>query len=96
MGSASYHRRFVKDFAKFTLPLANLTKSAVKIVWDDKCQEAFDLIKKKLTTTLILATPDWNKEFMYIVTHLTKQLEVFWLGTFRELKILLFTTPTDY
>lgn len=63
MGSASYYRRFVKDFAKITSPLANLTKSSVKLVWDDKCQAAFDLIKQKLITTPTLITLDWNEEF---------------------------------
>jgi len=27
------------------------------------CQEAFELIKSKLTKTPILITPNWNKEF---------------------------------
>ena len=38
-------------------------KERVKFVWDDKCEEAFQTLKARLTTTPVLATPDSNKPF---------------------------------
>jgi len=58
MGTTSYHRHFVQNFAHIIQPLVNLTKSTIKYIWDEKCQQAFELIKEKLTKTPILVTLD--------------------------------------
>ena len=31
--------------------------------FDEKCSTAFQTLKDKLTTTLVMITPDWSKEF---------------------------------
>ena len=43
--------------------MTELLKKGVKFVWDDKCEEAFQTLKARLTTALVLATPDSTKPF---------------------------------
>lgn len=60
LGMASYYRRFVKDFAKIAQPLHKLTGKGTPFQWDEKCQEAFDELKKRLISAPILAMPDFG------------------------------------
>ena len=57
MGLASYYRSFVPNFSARAASIFALTKTRVPFVWDACCQEAFDLLKERLTTALVLATP---------------------------------------
>ena len=57
IGLASYYRRFVEDFATIAEPLHNLTKKYARFQWTSKCQEAFDGLKQRLTTTPVLGYP---------------------------------------
>ena len=43
--------------------MTELLKKGVKFVWDDKCEEAFQTLKARLTTAPVLATPDSTKPF---------------------------------
>jgi hypothetical protein len=40
------------------VPLTNLTKKSHPWVWTGRCQDAFELLKQKLTEALLLRTPD--------------------------------------
>ena len=60
---AGYYRRFIPDFSRIAKPMTELLKKGVKFVWDDKCEEAFQTFKARLTTVLVLATPDSTKPF---------------------------------
>ena len=62
IGLASYYRRFIKDFAELAKPLHRLTSNQ-KLVWNEKAEEAFIVLKRKLTSTPILAFPNFEKEF---------------------------------
>ena len=57
IGLASYYRRFVEDFATIAEPLHNLTKKYARFQWTSECQEAFDGLKQRLTTTPVLGYP---------------------------------------
>ena len=46
------------------LPLHSLTRKSAEFQWTDECQVAFDLLKDKLTTTPILAFPNFDLPFM--------------------------------
>ncbi|XP_044739997.1 uncharacterized protein LOC123301324 [Chrysoperla carnea] len=55
IGTASYYRRFIKNFATTAAPLHNLTKKEQKFIWDTYCENAFRELKGKLISALILA-----------------------------------------
>ncbi|KAK1626523.1 hypothetical protein QYE76_000838 [Lolium multiflorum] len=63
LGHAGFYRRFIKDFSKISKPLTNLLQKDVPFVFDDDCKEAFDTLKKALTTAPIVEPPDWNLPF---------------------------------
>lgn len=64
---ANYYRKFVKDFAKITRPLTQLTRKNVDFIWSHECEVAFQTLRKSLLSTPILKYPDFNKEFKLIV-----------------------------
>ena len=64
LGITSYYRRFVKDFARIAAPLYRLTEEGKAWNWTDECQEAFELLKRKLISPPILAFPDFNLTFV--------------------------------
>jgi hypothetical protein len=60
---AWFYRRFVKDFGSIASPLNELTKKDVPFVWGDAQQEAFMILKDKLTHAPLLLLQDLNKMF---------------------------------
>ena len=75
LGLASYYRRFIKDFAKIAAPLHAITGGSKKKGsqksgkafgdgWDQKCTDAFDELKSKLTSTPVLGYPDFELPFI--------------------------------
>ena len=58
LGLAGYYRRFIEDFSRLAAPLTRLTRKEVKLDWDDRCEEAFQELKKRLTLAPILIVPD--------------------------------------
>jgi len=63
LGHAGFYRRFIKDFSKIALPLSNLLQKDVGFDFDERCREAFDCLKKALTTTPIIQPPNWTLPF---------------------------------
>ncbi|WVZ70669.1 hypothetical protein U9M48_019312 [Paspalum notatum var. saurae] len=63
LGLAGYYRRFIKDFSKTANPMTSLTKKNAKYVWSPNCEEAFQTLKKLLTSAPVLAQPDVTKPF---------------------------------
>jgi hypothetical protein len=60
---AGYYRRFIEGFSKVAKPMTALLGKNSKFIWTDKCQEAFEELKKMLTTTPVLILPDVHKPF---------------------------------
>ena len=60
---AGFYRRFIRDFSKVSKPLSNLLMQGVPFEFNEPCMNAFELLKKKLTSTPILVAPDWNLPF---------------------------------
>jgi len=63
LGLAGHYRRFVKDFSKIASPFTNLLKKTTKFEWSNKCEEAFQELKKRLTTAPILTLPEEGKVY---------------------------------
>ena len=55
------------------LPLSNLLQKEVEFDFDDRCKEAFDCLKRAVTTTPIIQAPDWTTPFelMYDASNYT-------------------------
>ena len=63
LGHAGFYRRFIKDFSQVTKPLCNLLVKEVPFKFDEKCLQAFNLLKEKLTTAPVISAPDWDLPF---------------------------------
>ena len=58
LGLARYYRRFIENLSRIAVPMTRLTRKEVKFEWDDRCEEAFQELKRTLTSSLILIVPD--------------------------------------
>ena len=64
LGLANYYRRFIQDFAKIASPLHKLTERTAQFHWTDACQVAFEELRHRLTSTPVLAFPDFTRPFI--------------------------------
>ena len=58
LGLDGYYRRFIEDFSRLAPPMMRLTWKEVKFDWDDRCEEAFQELKRRLTLAPILIVPE--------------------------------------
>jgi hypothetical protein len=63
LGLAGFYRRFVKDFSTIAAPINELTKKDVQFHWGAAQGKKFNKLKTTLTTTPLLALPDFGKTF---------------------------------
>ena len=63
LGLAGFYRHFVRDFSTIAAPLNELTKKDVPFVWGTAQEEAFTVLKDKLTHAPLLQLPNFNKTF---------------------------------
>jgi hypothetical protein len=63
LGLAGYYWRFILKFSKIAKPITELLKKGIKYVWSEDCDDAFQALKKLLTTSPVLAQPDIAKSF---------------------------------
>ena len=63
-GLAVYYRRFVQRFSTIVGSLTGLIRKDVPFTWDEKCQDIFQTIKDKLTSTPILTLPSGSGGFV--------------------------------
>ena len=54
LGFCNFYRRFIKDYSRVARPLNQLTKREVPFVWDNRCQEAFEELKRRLMNAPVL------------------------------------------
>lgn len=67
LGTASYYRRFIKNFSNIAGPLNKLTstkKGTPPFQWTAEADQAFVELKRALTTAPVLACPDFDKDFV--------------------------------
>jgi hypothetical protein len=63
LGLAGYYRRFIPNFSKIMKPITELFKKENKYLWSEASDEAFEHLKKLLTTSPMLAQPNTTKPF---------------------------------
>ncbi|XP_058216887.1 uncharacterized protein LOC131327771 [Rhododendron vialii] len=63
LGHAGFYRRFIKGFSAISRPLCHLLSKDTPFVWSEACKEAFQTLKRSLTTPPIVQPPDWSLPF---------------------------------
>jgi hypothetical protein len=64
LGLAGYYHKFIKGFGAMSHPLTNLLCKNTQFLWTHYEQESFLALKKALVEALVLALPDFSKEFV--------------------------------
>ena len=64
LACAGYYRHFIPNFAEIAAPLYRLEQKGTVFQWMTHCQEAFDMLKRRLITAPILAYPDFKLPFI--------------------------------
>jgi hypothetical protein len=62
LGLAGYYRKFIKNFGTIAAPLTALLKEG--FIWTNVASSAFEELKTAITTTPILAMPDFRQPFV--------------------------------
>ncbi|WJZ89320.1 hypothetical protein VitviT2T_008546 [Vitis vinifera] len=63
LGHVGFYRRFIKGFSSLSKPLCELLAKDAMFIWDKRCRNSFDQLKKFLTTTPIVRAPNWQLPF---------------------------------
>lgn len=66
LGTASYYRRFIRNFSSIAAPLNALTstrKNAPPFLWTEEAEHSFNELKSALVSAPILACPDFSRPF---------------------------------
>jgi hypothetical protein len=63
LGLSSYYKMFVRSHRVLSQPLTLLLCKNVPFVWTKEAQVSFDALKAALTTTPVLALPDFSQRF---------------------------------
>ncbi|GJY99504.1 reverse transcriptase domain-containing protein [Tanacetum coccineum] len=60
---AGFYRRFIKDFSRIARPLTKLLEKDTPFEFNEKCHNAFELLKEKLICAPVIASPNWSLPF---------------------------------
>jgi hypothetical protein len=63
IGMVGYYRRFIEGFSKIARPMTALLAKKVEFKWTPACQESFEMLKQKLSTTPVLVLPEVQNPF---------------------------------
>jgi hypothetical protein len=63
LGLAGYYRKFIRDFGLIAAPLTRLLRRDA-FAWDKEAEDAFQALKRALTTGPVLQMSDFNKIFI--------------------------------
>nr|GEV79700.1 putative reverse transcriptase domain-containing protein [Tanacetum cinerariifolium] len=66
LGLAGYYRRFIEGFLKIAKPMTKFTQKSMKFEWGEKEETAFQMLKHKLCSALILALPKGGENFVVL------------------------------
>ena len=54
LGFVNFYQRFIEGYSKLTRPITNLTKKSENFFWSTECDMAFQELKSRITSALIL------------------------------------------
>ncbi|GJX37423.1 reverse transcriptase domain-containing protein [Tanacetum coccineum] len=63
LGHAGFYQRFIKDFSNIARPMTHLFIKDAKFIFSNKCMQAFNILKNKLTSAHVIIAHDWNLDF---------------------------------
>jgi hypothetical protein len=63
LGLVGYYRIFIEGFSKIAKPMTSLLVKGREFKWDEKGQDSFDQLKKRLMSPLVLVMPDLQKGY---------------------------------
>ena len=63
LGFCNFYQPFIFQFAHIARPLNQLTKKDIPWVWQEPQQEAFETLRKRITTEPVLMQPNLEKQF---------------------------------
>ena len=75
IGLAGYYRRHVRNFAEIAKLLTSLTKKETPFDWTQECQQAFQKLKKILSTEPLLVYPNFTQPFIVACDTSTKAVD---------------------
>ncbi|GFW84672.1 retrovirus-related Pol polyprotein from transposon 297 [Trichonephila clavipes] len=67
LGLVGYYSHYIPNYSTIVSPLTDALKGKIKkekITWDEKCGKAFEELKAKLVSQLILFAPDFATDFI--------------------------------
>ena len=67
LGIANYSGSFIRRYSEITAPLRELTKKNASFMRTDKCQKAFDTLKKEMTSPQLMSYYDPTRSTQLIV-----------------------------
>jgi hypothetical protein len=77
LGLVGYYRRFIEGFSKIAKPMTSLMEKGREFKWDEKCQESFDQLKKRLMSPQCWLCQINRRDLTFIVMHVDKDWEVY-------------------
>lgn len=65
VGTVTWYSHFIRDYSSIMAPITSLIKKkAQKVIWTKEAQQAFDHIKRMLTSYPVLRPPDYTRPFI--------------------------------
>jgi hypothetical protein len=64
LGFCNFYRRFIRNYGRVARPLSQLTRKDISFNWTEKCQEAFDTLKKALINAPVLKYFSYGRKHM--------------------------------
>jgi hypothetical protein len=63
LGQTNFVHRFIPNYVEIMKPIYKLLKKDVKFEWNDESKQAFEQIKSAICESLVLISPDYEKDF---------------------------------
>lgn len=63
LSHVSWYREVIHDYATKTLLISKLQQKIDKFEWTQECQQAFDQLKRDLSSYLVLKPLNWSQLF---------------------------------